>query len=282
LIAAAAGRRIGRGSRGSPGAGFDVGAALLYAASLAAFLGGAAELGRGWGRAWVPALGAAGLAGFVWREAVSRRPLLDVRLFASGAFAFSNLAALIHYSATFAVGFLLSLYLQTVRGLDARSAGLVLLVQPVLMALLSPPAGRLSDRVEPRFVASVGMGLTALGLALFAGLAADAGLERVVAGLLLIGVGFALFSSPNTNAVMTSVPRESYGVAAATLGTMRTVGQAASLALVGFVLGRIVGDSALGPESIPRLLRAMQVAFGAFVGLCLVGTAASLARGSVR
>ena len=282
LIAAAAGRRIGRESRGAPGAGFDVAAALLYAASLAAFLGGAAELGRGWQRAWVPALGAVGLAAFVWREAASRRPLLDVRLFAGSAFAFSNLAALIHYSATFAVGFLLSLYLQTMRGLDARSAGLVLLVQPVLMALLSPPAGRLSDRVEPRFVASAGMALTALGLVLFAGLASDTSLGQVVAGLFLIGVGFALFSSPNTNAVMTAVPRESYGVAAATLGTMRTVGQAASLALVGFVLGRIVGDSALGPESVPRLLRAMQVTFGVFAGLCLLGTAASLARGSLR
>lgn len=282
LIAAAAGRRIGRGPRGAPGAGFDVGPALLYAASLAALLGGAAELGRGWGRAWVPVLGAAGLARFVWREAVSRRPLLDVRLFATAAFALSNLAALIHYSATFAVGFLLSLYLQIVRGLDASGAGLVLLVQPVLMALLSPPAGRLSDRVEPRFVASAGMALTALGLALFAGLGADASLGRVVAGLLLLGVGFALFSSPNTNAVMSSVPHESYGVAAATLGTMRTVGQAASLALVGLVLGRVVGDSALGPESVPRLLRAMQLAFGVFAGLCLVGTGASLARGRVR
>ena len=108
-------------------------------------------------------------------------------------FAFSNLAALINYSATFALGFLLSLYLQIVRGFDSQFAGLILLSQPVLMASLSPFAGRLSDKLEPRIVASWGMGLTALGLLALAFINETTSVWIIVLFLILIGIGFALF-----------------------------------------------------------------------------------------
>ena len=115
------------------------------------------------------ALGVATLVGFVAWERRAAHPLLDMALFAENrVFAFSNLAALINYAATFAVGFLLSLYLQSVRGLGAQAAGGLLAVQPLVQAALSPFAGRLSDRVDPRVVASSGMGLIAVGLALLA------------------------------------------------------------------------------------------------------------------
>ncbi len=141
-------------------------------------------------------------------------PVLNIGLLAANrAFAFSNLAALINYGATFAVGFLLSLYLQVVRGLDPGAAGLVLITQPVIQALFATPAGRLSDRVEPRYVASAGMGLTAVGLALLTLLTAATPMTWIVASLVLLGFGFALFSSPNTHAVMSSVDRSLYGLA---------------------------------------------------------------------
>jgi MFS family permease len=128
-------------------------------------------------------------------------------------FALSNAAALVNYSATFAVGFLLSLYLQYVQGLSAQAAGLVLVAQPAIMTAVSPFAGRLSDRLEARLVASAGMALTAIGLALLCALSSATPLAYSVACLALLGCGFGLFSSPNTNAVMAVVERHQYGVA---------------------------------------------------------------------
>ena len=148
----------------------------------------------------------AGLAAFVAREKRARHPLVDINHFRSNSvFAFSNLAALINYSATSAAGFLLSLYLQYITGLSPQKAGLILIAQPAMMAVFSPLAGRLSDRIEPRYLASAGMAISAAGLFLLSFIGRGTGIPFVVAALLVLGFGFALFSSPNTNAVMSSV-----------------------------------------------------------------------------
>jgi MFS family permease len=141
----------------------------------------------------------------------------------------SNFAALINYTATSAVSFLLSFYLQYVRGFAPRGAGLLLLSQPVVMASFSPLAGRLSDRVEPRIIASAGMAFTALGLLLMTFLDEKTSPGFIIFSLVLLGFGFALFSSPNINAAMSSVEPRFYGVASGTLGTMRLIGQMLSM-----------------------------------------------------
>ncbi len=143
-------------------------------------------------------MGIAGLAAFTGWERRASAPLLDVTLWYNRVFALSNVAALINYSATTAVAFLLSLYLQYIQGLPPQAAGLVLIAQPILQAALSPMAGRLSDRTEPRIVASAGMALTATGLTLLIFLGWETPLAYIVATLGLLGVGFALFSSPTT------------------------------------------------------------------------------------
>ncbi len=260
---------------------FDTVGAVLYTASLAALLGGVSTLGRHAWAPWAAWLGAAGLALFVAVELRVARPLLELRLFRSLVFAFSNVAALVHYSATFAVTFLLSLYLQAVHGLDPQRAGLVLLAQPVMMAALSPLAGRLSDRVEPRVVASVGMLLSLAGLVPLTFLDRATPLAVVVASLLVLGVGFGLFSSPNSNAVMSAVSRSQLGVGAATLSTMRVVGQAASMALVALILGRAMGQRALEADSTEPLLVGLRWSFLLFAALCAAGVPLSLARGKM-
>ena len=136
-------------------------------------------------------------------------PFLDLSLFrGNSVFTFSNLAALINYSATFAVSFLLSLYLQYIKGFSAQDAGLILMHQPVVQAIFSPLAGRLSDKIEPRIVASVGMAVTVTGLLLLTSLEKQTSIEFIAVTLVLLGFGFGLFSSPNTNAVMSSVKRK--------------------------------------------------------------------------
>jgi len=253
------------------GEAFDLAGSLLYAAALAASMVGLSAISRPGGLALALA-GLAGMGLFVRRQLSSESPVLDLSLFAGNVvFAFSNLAALIHYSATFAVSFLLSLYLQNLQGLSAREAGLVLAAQPAMMALFSPYAGRLSDRVEPRIVASVGMAVTCVGLALLLLVGSRTGLGLLAADLALLGLGFALFSSPNTFAVMASVERRDYGVASGTLGTMRLLGQTLSMAVAMLVFS---------PR--PPFLAGMRTSFAVFALLCLGGVFASAARGKVR
>jgi MFS family permease len=150
------------------------------------------------------------------------------------------------------------------------------------MALFSPLAGRLSDTIEPRVVASVGMAIICVGLALLAFIGTGTSIILVTIYLLLLGFGFALFSSPNTNAVMSSVEKRLYGVASATLGTMRLTGQMLSMGIVMVVFAMTMGNTLIKPESYPMFLRSMQTAFGVFSVLCVIGVFASLARGKVR
>ncbi len=208
---------------------------------------------------------------------------INVALLAGNAvFARSNLAALINYAATFAATFLLSLHLQYVRGLDPGQAGLVLLSQSVVMAAVSPLAGSLSDRWEPRIVASLGMGLGVVGLGWLAWLQVETPLSVIVAALVVIGIGFGLFSSPNTNAVMSSVEKHHLGVASATLGTMRLVGQMLSMGLAAATIAAFVGPHPITPAVHPQFLAAERTAFALFAALCVLGLIASLTRGRVR
>jgi MFS family permease len=171
------------------------------------------------------------------------------------------------------VAFLLLPYLQNVRGFGAQDAGLLLVVQPIVQAVVSPFAGRLSDRVPPRLVASAGMAVIVLGLVALALIGPGTPLSWIGGGLATLGVGFGLFSSPNTSAVMGSVGRAQYGVASATLATVRMTGQAFSMGIAMLVFALAGSDG--GTVGLP----ALRVSFAVFAGLCLLGTFASLARG---
>ncbi len=228
-------------------------------------------------------LGALGLVAFIVWESRIKSPVLDISLFRKNVtFAFSNLAALINYSATFAVGYLLSLYLQNVKGLSPQDAGMVLLIQPAVMSIFSPIAGRLSDKIEPRVLASAGMALTTVSLFLFTSLGDKTPMSFITANLLLIGLGFGLFSSPNTNAVMSSVKKRFYGIASATLATMRSVGQMLSMGIVTTIFAVYMGRIQITPESYPIFLKSANLAFIVFSVLCFAGIFASLARGKLR
>ncbi len=246
--------------------------AVMYGFSvLPAMLGG-----------WLILAGIVGLAIFVAWESRVPNPVLNIDLFRHNpVFALSNLAALINYAATFAVGFMLSLYLQFVRGLDPQTAGLILLAQPVMMFLFSPLAGRLSDRIEPRIVASTGMAITTVGLALLALVNDSSGPDYIVVALIVTGFGFALFSSPNSNAVMGSVERRYLGVASATLGEMRVVGQMLSMGIATLILAVYVGGVQITPQSHASFSSAFRLAFAIFAVLCLFGVFSSLARGKL-
>lgn len=261
---------------------FDIIGSIIYSLMLVAIMYGFTMLPQMSG-GWLVLAGIAGAAVFVRWEMKVKSPLLDINLFRKNMiFALSNLAALINYSATFAVSFLLSLYLQYIKGLSPQNAGLVLVASPLVQAVFSPLAGRLSDRIEPRIVASAGMGLTAIALTLLILLKATTVLAFIVASLAVLGFGFALFSSPNTNAVMSSVERKFYGVASATLATMRQLGMMLSMGIVMLIFAIYIGRVQIMPEQYPAFLISMNTAFIVFAVLCFWGIFASLARGKLR
>ncbi|MGI6436186.1 MAG: MFS transporter [Syntrophomonadaceae bacterium] len=267
---------------GARGEKFDAAGSSLYMVGLLAFLYGLSSISDSQWSPYLVLLGVILLVGFAAWELHIDHPILQVRLFKHNTgFAFSNLAAMINYSATYAVTFLLSVYLQVVRGYDSQAAGLILLAQPLVMTILSPLAGTLSDRLEPRLVASLGMGCSTLSLFFFIFIGSATAPSLLVINLLLAGLGFALFASPNNNAIMGSVPMRLYGIASSTLGTMRLVGQAISMSIVTLLITLFIGRAPLTAANPATFLACMKVSFAVFTIICILGVLASLKRGSL-
>lgn len=271
-----------REERGGEDGAIDVPGSFVYSASLVALMYGFSRIQEATGIALVLA-GIAGMLVFLVWEKRARHPLLKIDLITRNRqFAMSNLAAFIHYSATFAITFLMSLYLQFIKGMSPQQAGLILVSQPLVMTLFSPLAGRLSDRIAPRVLASVGMAVTSLGLFLLVFLTDGAGMVQILTPLLIIGLGFAFFSSPNTNAVMGAVDRRMYGLAGGFISTMRVTGQAMSMGIVLMLFALFIGANAITPELYPAFMKSMRIGFAVFSLLCGLGIFASLARGVSR
>ncbi|MBU0945846.1 MAG: MFS transporter [Proteobacteria bacterium] len=258
---------------------FDLVGSLLYGSSVFCLVYGAIRM---------PALfaGLLLLSGiglmviFFLHQSKVESPVFEVRLFRHNRiFLFSSLAALINYAATFAVTFQLSLYLQYVKGMAPHIAGMVLMAQPLIMALFSPWAGKLSDRKEPRVLASMGMAITAAGLAVLATLSLATPVWLIVIVLLVLGFGFALFSSPNMSAIMGSVERRYFGIASGTVATMRLLGQMISMSVATIFLVIFVGRKEIGPDTLPSFLQSMHVCLLLFVLFCVVGIYFSFFRG---
>jgi len=224
-------------------------------------------------------LGIVGFIGFVIWELRVEHPVLEVKLFFENRrFAYSNLATLITYIATFVVSFLLSLYLQYIKGLDPEVTGLFVVVQTFFMVVISPFAGRLSDKFDPGRLASLGMAIISMGLLIMAFLTEKTSLYVIIAGLAVIGIGIGIFSAPNTHAIMGSVERKYFGVASATLSTMRLLGQTFGMGLILIVFAVYIGAVQFTPQNYPALLTSIQVTFIISVLLSVVAIFASLAR----
>lgn len=261
---------------------FDVTGAMLLGCGLLATMYGFSTM-PSVKAAFLVAAGILFLICFVLFEIKVTYPIVDVNLFrCNKAFAYSNLAALINYASTFAVTFLLSLYLQWVKAMTPQYAGLILVVQPVVQTLFSPLSGRMSDRIEPRFLASLGMTCTFIGLIMLIFLNAGSATPYVIICLMIHGLGFGLFSSPNTNAIMSSVEDHVYGVASATLSTMRQVGMTFSMGIVMMVMSILLGATDTMPAHPDGFIESMRISFAVFALMSLGGIFASMARGSIK
>jgi MFS family permease len=257
---------------------FDWKGSLIYGITLASFMYGFSRLPSTLG--WIlVAVGIIMAVAFLFVENKLSNPVFDIRLILRNrVFAFSGIAALINYSATSATGFFISLYLQYLKGLDARTAGLIMIAQPVAMTIISPIAGRLSDKQNPGVIASIGMGLTASGLVLLCFIQGTTSNALIVLLLILMGIGFGLFSSPNSNAIMSSVEKRHLGVASGVVGTMRMVGQMMSMGIAMMLISLFIDKQTINPSTYPGFISGMRTGFLIFSVLSVLGIFASLAR----
>ncbi len=257
---------------------FDFRGSIIYGIFLFSFMYGFSRLPSASG--WFFLSAGILMAGvFLFFEKKTANPVFDVRLILRNrVFAFSGIAALINYSATSATGFFISLYLQYLKGLDARSAGLIMISQPIAMTLLSPLAGKLSDIKNPGVIASAGMGLTAVGLIMLCFIKETTPDYLLVIILLIMGIGFGLFSSPNSNAIMSSVEKRHLGVASGVVGTMRMIGQMMSMGIAMMIISVYLGKQTINPSTYPGFIAGMRTGFIIFSILSVFGIFASLAR----
>lgn len=260
---------------------FDYKGSIIYSIGLFGVVYGLSLVRSFWGPILMP-IGCILMIIFGFYENRVKNPILNMTLIKNNnILIFSSLAALINYSATFAISYLLSLYLQYIKGFEPQQAGLILVAQPLIQALFSPIAGGLSDRMEPRMVASLGMAVTSAGLAFFIFLTENTSIEYIIAALSVVGFGFALFSSPNTNAIMGSVTKKYYGVASGIIGSARSVGQAFSMGITSLVMVFYMGNIQISRSNHPNFIISIKVTFIILTILCFFGIFASIARGKI-
>lgn len=258
---------------------FDFGGSILYMAVISIFMYGFTRLPDPLAIGLV-VFGFIGLLFFVYIEMRMEFPVLNINLFKQNkVFALSNVAALINYAATFGIGFILSLYLQYIKGLSPIGAGTLLITQPIVMAIFASFSGKLSDTYQPRILSSIGMSIIVVGLFFLSFLGANTTNGYLIMCLVIVGVGFGLFSSPNTNSVMSSVEKRYLGVASATISTMRLIGQMLSMGIATLVFHVLIGKAKITPETHPQFLSSVKIIFILFTVLCFLGVFASMARG---
>jgi EmrB/QacA subfamily drug resistance transporter len=194
---------------------------------------------RGWGSPEIIGLfvGAAVLfAVFIWLELRQRLPMLDLDLFKIGSFAGANIVAMLVSLGMFGVFFFISLYVQNVLGYSPTKAGAIFLPMTVLIILIAPISGKLSDRVGSRWLMGAGMTILGVSLLLYQRIGLHTGFWSLLPQLVLGGVGMALVMSPMTSAAMGSVPTDKAGVGSGVLNSFRQVGGSLGIALMGAIL----------------------------------------------
>ena len=251
---------------------YDYGGAALWIVALSLIFIGLTRLGEPSGRLMT---GAGLILGFIFvaGQFKAAKPLTDLRLFVeSRRFLWSSLAAFAAYLSAMGSIFLLSLYLQYVKGLSPKEAGFYLMLQPTVQALLTPLAGRLSDNFDPGRLSAAGLILTtAAVLMLSLGLDSETGLTYILVTLGIFGAGFAIFAAPNSNAVMSSVPPAKLGMASGIITATRLAGQIGSLSLTSLVFSLMIGPGQITAEVFPQFLRATKFCFMIFAPACFLG-----------
>ena len=248
---------------------------IIYGAGILLFIYGFTSLMNAGGQI-------SALAGFIlllifgYYETRTQSPAFNMRLFKNVKFTSSNVAALCSYLAVAAITTILNYHFQYVRGWNAQTAGLILIVTPIIMAFMAPTSGKLSDRIHPQKLAAIGMGIATVTLLILIFLDGNTPLYLIVVAMILQGIGMGLFTSPNTNAIMSSVPPKETPNASAAQSAMRTIGQTMSLGLLTLVFAWIMGSLELSSQYGDMIVQSSQIVCIICTVICIIAIFASL------
>lgn len=270
IFCAYSARHIKEEWREAEGEKFDLKGTLILGTSLILFMMGLSFLPDTSGLIFLVMGLVAGVV-FYYFESGLKSPVFNVDLFKNKGFTWNGVAALISYTAAYPIIFLLSFYLQYVLNLNPLWAGLFLSAQPLIIAGLSPYAGRMSDTKNPSKVAAGGMAFIILSLGVFFLLPWFMSIYLVLLGLIFLGLGFALFAAPNSNLVMSSLPEKYFGVAASTITSMRVMGQMLGMGIALLLINLYLGTADIKPDNIILFLDVMQISFIIFAVLSFFG-----------
>jgi EmrB/QacA subfamily drug resistance transporter len=220
------------------------------------------------------AVAAVALVGFVLLELHQRLPMLDISLFKNVTFSGANTVMLLMGLAMFGVFFFVSLYVQEILGYSPTQAGAAFLPWTLLIVVLAPQAGRISDRVGSRWLVAGGMTVLSVALYLFSRMDANADYWTLLPAMILGGIGMSATMAPVTSTAMGSVPRDKAGVGSAVLNSMRQVGGSLGIAVMGaIVAAAATGAAGQSPQTqfLTGFHHALEVAtvialFGALIG----------------
>ena len=220
--------------------------------------------------------GIIGISLFYLVEKRATFPLINLDLFKIKRFTFGNITAFINYGAFVSVGFILILYLQYLKGYSPITAGLIVSIQSIMMIIVSPFAGRLSDKIDPGSVSTWGMVLTTIGVALMTLITFENALYLGGASLIIFGSGIGLFYSSNTKMVMSAVDKKYFGIASATLSNMRSMGQIFGMGIVMIIISNIFGNVQIIPSTYPELIVSLRMSLVVIAVLSAIGIFTSM------
>ncbi len=161
--------------------------------------------------------------------------MMELRHFRNRPFAAANISALISFIAMFTVILLMPFFLEKELGYSPQKVGIVFMSVPLVMSVVAPMSGWLSDRTNSYILSSIGLGIASVSILSLGFLSSESGFIDVVLRLALLGLGMGLFQAPNNSIIMGSLPKEQLGIAAGTLGTMRNMGMVIGVAVSGAV-----------------------------------------------
>jgi len=214
--------------------------------------------------------GVLGVILFIWLQTKVKNPLIHPELLFNRAYIINNVTSIINYGPGIFTLFLLTLYLQNIRGLSPNQTGLLLCVQSVFIALFSILTGKLLDSVKSRHIAAIGMALTAIGLTVLVFLGETTSFEVIVVALAILGSGYGLSAASSTQIAVEYVEKRFYGLSSASLNTMRVVGQLMGMGVTLAVLNIFIGKATLNPSNYAQFIEGTKIPFLIFAILCYV------------
>lgn len=254
---------------GAQGEGFSISSISIFALSLIAVMYGFSVITTSIGIVAMIS-GSLGVIVFIWLQTKVKNPLLDPKLLFDRVYIINNLTSLVNYGPGIFTIFILSLYLQNLRGLTPTQTGLLLCVQSVFVAISSLMVGKLLDFTLPRYIAAVGMALTAIGLTFFLMLTETTSFLFIMTALAVIGFGYGLSAASSTEISLKYFDKRFFGVSSATLNTMRVVGQMMGMGVTMAVLAIFMGNTQLTPSNYSIFIETSKIPFLIYAILCYI------------